>query len=74
MKSFYKSLSDEQVLSLVRRMELEPKLLRRHFEEQIVEVEHNYYVEKNSVSCCPDADLSISSFFFFSAMTRSGRI
>ena len=36
MKSFNKSLSDEEVLSLVRRMELEPKLLRRHFEEQIV--------------------------------------
>ena len=31
-------LSDADLLSLVRRMELEPKLLRRHLEEQIIEL------------------------------------
>ena len=36
MKSFHQTLSDADVLSLVRRMELEPKLLRRHLEEQII--------------------------------------
>ena len=36
MKSSHQLLSDADVLSLVRRMELEPKLLRRHLEEQIV--------------------------------------
>ena len=35
MKSFHQPLSDPDLLSLVRRMELEPKLLRRHLEEQI---------------------------------------
>ena len=35
MKSFHQLLSDPDLLSLVRRMELEPKLLRRHLEEQI---------------------------------------
>ena len=29
-------LSDEEVLSLVRRMDLESKLVRRHLEEQII--------------------------------------
>ncbi|MCB4406940.1 hypothetical protein FZZ85_04055 [Synechococcus sp. MU1642] len=33
---FHQILSDADVLSLVRRMEMEPKLLRRHLEEQIV--------------------------------------
>ena len=36
MTSFHQLLSDAEVLSLVRRMELEPKLLRRHLEEQII--------------------------------------
>ena len=36
MTSFNQQLSDEDVLSLVRRMELKPKLLRRHQEEQII--------------------------------------
>ena len=36
MKSSHQPLSDADVLSLVRRMELEPKLLRRHLEEQII--------------------------------------
>ena len=36
MKSFHQPLSDPDLLSLVRRMELEPKLLRRHLEEQII--------------------------------------
>ena len=36
MTSFNQHLSDEDVLALVRRMEFEPKLLRRHLEEQII--------------------------------------
>ena len=36
MKSFHQPLSDADILSLVRRMELDTKLLRRHLEEQIV--------------------------------------
>ena len=36
MKSFHRLLSDSDVLSLVRRMELETKLLRRHLEEEII--------------------------------------
>ena len=38
MTSFHPLLSDEEVLSLARRMELLPKLLRRHLEEQIIEL------------------------------------
>ena len=38
MTSFNQHLSDEDVLALVRRMEFEPKLLRRHLEEQIIEL------------------------------------
>ena len=34
--SIHQPLSDADVLALVRRMELEPKLLRRHLEEQII--------------------------------------
>ena len=38
MNSYHQPLSDTDVVSLVRRMELEPKLLRRHLEEQIIEL------------------------------------
>ena len=51
MKSFHQSLSDADVLSLVRRMELETKLLRRHLEEQIialVPLEEAWLEEKRS--------------------------
>lgn len=36
MTSFHSLLNDADVLSLVRRMELFPTLLRRHLEEQII--------------------------------------
>ena len=36
MTSFHSLLSDAEALSLVRRMDLVPKLLRRHLEEQII--------------------------------------
>ena len=38
MNSYHQPLSDTDVVSLVRRMELEPKLLRQHLEEQIIEL------------------------------------
>ena len=51
MTSFKQSLTDEDVLSIVRRMELEPTLLRRHLEEQItalVPLEDSWLEESRS--------------------------
>ena len=46
-------LSDADLLSLVRRMELEPKLLRRHLEEQIIELVplEEALLEKSRTDC-----------------------
>ena len=53
MTSLNELLSDAVLLSLVRRMELEPKLLRRHLEEQIIELVplDEAWLEKSRSDC-----------------------
>ena len=51
MKSLHQALSDEEVLSLVRRMDLGPKIVRRYLEEQItalVPLEDSWLEESRS--------------------------
>ena len=59
MTLFKQPLSDAEMLSLVRRMELGPKLLRRHLEEQIIALVplEDSFIEESRSSLLKDCSL-----------------
>ena len=58
MHSLAHSLSDDELLALVRRMELTSSLVRRHLEEEIIRLVNlpSDYLEQALADFCGDQD------------------